>query len=366
MKSSLKIGSFLGVPIKLHITFLIILPFLAYAFSVYPPPMGFSGIQDPVLRYGLGAIAAIMLFASVLVHEMGHTFVALRNGIKIGDITLFLFGGVSNMEEIPRNPGIELRLAIIGPLISIVLGIIFGAAYLTLPSLHGTATGIMLFLLAYMNVALGLFNILPAFPMDGGRVFRSILAMRMPYMKATRYAVGVGRLFAYLLGIIGLFMGWGGIWLIIIALFIYVAAGEEERSTMVSITLEGIKVRDVMTKDVVTMDVNTTVKEAIDTMFRMKHLGYPVMSEGKMAGIVALSDVSKVPVEKRDTVTVKEVMTDKVITVKPDDDAFTALQALTKNHIGRLVVIDGDRIAGIITRTDLLRSLEIAETAKGG
>lgn len=363
MKSSIKIGSIMGIPIRLHITFLLILPFIAYAFAVSLPPLGFSNIRDVWLRYGLGSVAAVLLFACVLIHEVAHSYVARKNGIRISDITLFLFGGVSSMEEIPRNPHVEMRMALAGPLTSIVLGIMFGLLYYILPSLRPEA-GTMLFLLTYLNLMLGIFNILPGFPMDGGRVLRAFLAMRMPYIKATRYAVGVGKLFAYMLGIFGLFLGFSGIWLIIIAFFIYIAAGEEERSTLVSITLEGIKVKDIMTRDVVTMDGGASVAECIDTMFRLKHLGYPVVEDGKMSGIVTLTDVSRVPIEARDKVHVREVMTRKVITVKPEDDAFTALQVLSKNRIGRLIVTEKDKIVGIISRTDLLRSLEVYEVMK--
>ena len=366
MKSSLKIGRVMGIPIKLHITFLLILPIIAYAFAVNPAPFGYGWVEDGLTRYAMGTFAGVALFACVLVHELAHSYVALKNNIKISDITLFLFGGVSSMEEIPRNPGIEVRMAFVGPLTSIILGIIFGAVYFAVPGLRTgtTIAGTSIFLLTYLNIVLGIFNLLPGFPMDGGRVLRGLLAMRMPYIQATRYAVGVGKLFAYTLGIIGLLMGLAGIWLIIIAFFIYIAAGEEERSTIVSMTLEGIKVKDIMTHDVVTVDANSTVAECLDTMFEKKHLGYPVMENGKMAGIVALTDLSRVPPEARQNVKVSEVMTRKVITLKPDDDAFDALQKLNRFRIGRLIVTENDRLAGIVSRTDLLKSLELYEVAQ--
>ncbi len=194
----------------------------------------------------------------------------------------------------------------------------------------------MVALLAYMNIALGIFNIIPAFPMDGGRVLRGFLAEHMPYIKATRIAVSIGKLFAYLLALLGILTWPSGLWFIVIALFIYIAAGEEESSTTQSIALEGIKVKDIMTKDVHTLDAGTTVSESIDTMFKLKHLGYPVMENGKMVGIVTLTDVSKVPPQARATTPVKDVMTRNVITLKPEDDAFTALQKLSRNKIGRL------------------------------
>jgi Zn-dependent protease len=365
MDSSLKIGSVMGIPIKLHITFLLILPFIAFAFATSPAPLGFSNVPDIWVKIGLSLLAAIFLFACVLIHEIGHSYIAVKNGIKIGGITLFLFGGVSEMEDIPRNPGVEMLMAFVGPAISVVLGVIFAAIYFLVPGIRGGIyVGTMVALLAYMNIALGLFNIIPAFPMDGGRVLRGFLAERMPYIRATRIAVSIGKLFAYILALIGLLTWPVGLWFIVIALFIYIAAGEEERSTTTSITLEGIKVKDIMTKDVHTLDANTTAAQCIDAMFMLKHLGYPVMEGGKMAGIVTLTDVSRVPVEARATTPIKDVMTRKVITLKPDDDAFTALQKLSTNKIGRLVVMEGDRIVGIVSRTDMLKALELYEVTR--
>ncbi|HMK48148.1 MAG TPA: CBS domain-containing protein [Methanocella sp.] len=362
MKSSLKIGSVLGIPIRLHFTFLLVLPLLAFSFAEGPSSihLGFSAVSDPFLRYSLGTASAILLFVCVIVHEIAHSYVAKRNNIKINDITLYLFGGVSAMEEVPRNPSVEMRMAIVGPLTSIVLGVICGVAYLGLPGLMASpAIGITVYLLAYMNLMLGIFNIIPAFPMDGGRVFRALLAMRMPYIAATRWAVFTGKMFAYLLGIIGLFMGLSGIWLIIIAFFIYVAAGEEERSTVTSVMLEGMKVRDIMSKNVDTVDAGSTVSSCLHTMFERKHLGYPVLDGGKMIGIITLADVSRVPETARDHTLVRGVMTRNVITLKPDDDAVVALQKISQFKVGRIVVMDGDRITGIVSRSDIVRALEL-------
>lgn len=359
MKSSLKIGSVLGIPIRLHFTFLLILPLIAFSFADGPAPFSFSMVTDPVTRYALGTIAAILLFTCVLVHEVAHSYVAIRNRIKINDITLYLFGGVSAMEEIPRNPSVEMRVAIVGPLTSIVIGIVSGIALIVSGLSMSTAAGTMLFLMTYLNLLLGIFNIIPAFPMDGGRVLRALLAMRMQYIAATRWAVFAGKMFAYLLGILGLFMGLSGIWFIIIAFFIYIAAGEEERTTVTSIMLEGVKVKDIMTKNVDTIEVGTAASACLQMMFQKKHLGYPVMEAGRVVGVVTLSDVSRVPEVARDNTLVKDIMTRNIITLKPDDDAAVALQKISQHHVGRLVVMDGDRLAGIISRTDLVRAIEL-------
>jgi Zn-dependent protease/CBS domain-containing protein len=374
MKSSLKIGSVLGIPIRLHVTFLLILPLIAYTFSVGPTkspypfgPLGFSALSDnPLLQFGLGTLAAILLFACVLVHEVAHSYIAKKNGLKINNITLYLFGGVSAMEEVPRNPSVELVMALAGPLTSIAIGILFGALWFGLSGVlwNSDVLGPLVYLMFYLNLALGIFNILPAFPMDGGRVFRSLLAMRMPYIDATRIAVATGKLFAYVMGILGLLMGLNGIWFIIIAFFIYIAAGEEERATVTSMVLEGVKVRDIMTKDVVTLDAKASVSDALKLMFEKKHLGYPVIEDGKVVGVVTLSDIAKVPEERRSAIRVGDIMTRNVITLKPDDDASTALQRISQYRIGRLLVMDGSRIAGILSRSDLVKDLELYGTAR--
>ena len=374
MKSSLKIGSVLGIPIRLHITFLLILPLIAYTFAVGPTrapypfgPLGFSALAgSPLLQYGLGTLAAILLFACVLVHEVAHSYIAQKNGLKISDITLYLFGGVSAMEEVPRNPSVELVMALAGPVTSIALGLLAGAIWFGIrgPLWVSDTIGPLVYLMFYLNLALGIFNILPAFPMDGGRVFRSLLAMRMPYIDATRIAVATGKLFAYMLGILGLLMGLNGIWFIIIAFFIYIAAGEEEKATITSMVLEGVKVRDIMTKDVVTIDASSTVADALKLMFAKKHLGYPAMENGGVVGVVTLSDVSKVPEDRRAVTPVRDIMTRNIITLKPDDDASTALQRISQYRIGRLLVMDGGHIAGIISRSDLMKDLELYGTVK--
>lgn len=367
MVLSIKIGSVMGIPVRLHATFLLILPFIAFAFATSPAPLGFSGVPGLAARAGLSLLGAILLFACVLVHELAHSYVAVHSGIRIRGIVLFLFGGVSEMEDAPRNPRVEISLAFAGPAVSIALGALFAAAYFLVPGLRGDVYwGAMAALLAYMNISLGIFNILPAFPMDGGRVLRGFLALRMPYDRATRIAVSLGKLFAFILALVGILAWPAGLWLIVIAMFVYVAAGEEERATVASLALEGLRVRDIMTADVHALGADTTIAQAIDTMFRLRHLGYPVMEAGGMAGILTLADVSRVPQEARATTPVRDVMTRNVITLKPDDDAITALQKLSAHAIGRLVVVDGGRIVGIVSRTDVLRALELYAVARPG
>lgn len=370
MNTSIQIGKIMGIPIKLHITFLLILPVFAYYFSVNPAPFGFNDVQLSIIRYALSLSAAISLFICVLLHELGHSAVAKKNGSNIQSITLFLFGGVSAMEEIPRNPKIEFKMALAGPGVSFLIGILLGITYILTKPVDLSYTSYMfldisenpylrlIWLIGYINIILGIFNLLPAFPMDGGRVLRAWLAGRMPYIKATRTAAGVGKMFAIIMGIFGLF---ASLWFILIAFFIYIGASEEEKSTEVTVVLEGVKIRDIMSKDVTSVTSGMSVEELVDIMFRFKHMGYPVLDDTEVKGIVTFTDVQKVPKEERKKVRVSDIMTKELITLREDDDAVNAIKLMTVNNIGRIVITKEKQIVGIVSRTDILRAVQLLE-----
>ncbi|HLB71435.1 MAG TPA: CBS domain-containing protein [Candidatus Methanoperedens sp.] len=374
MKTSIQIGKIMDIPIKLHITFLLILPVFAWIFANNDPRFGFNDVGLTTFRYALSLFASISLFVCVLLHELGHSYVAKKAGVNIQGITLFLFGGVSSMEEIPRNPRTELKMALAGPLVSLVIGFILiigvlmvnGAAvdeFLT-AFIQNLMIGIkdpyirLFWVIGIINVILFFFNILPAFPMDGGRVLRAWLAGRMPYIQATRTAASIGKMFAIVMGIFGIFVS---IWLLLIAFFIYIGASEEEKSTEVSVILEGLKIKDIMTRDVATVRSGNTVEELVDIMFRMKHMGYPVMDDSEVIGVVTFTDVQRVPKEERKNVKVSQIMTKELITTKEDDEAVAALKLMTTKNIGRIIVKKEGKMTGIVSRTDILRAIQLLE-----
>lgn len=235
MKSSFKIGSLLSIPIKLHITLLLVLPIFAYLFAINPQPSGFCGVEPPITRYVLSALAAITLFATILVHELAHSYMAKRYGVYIYSFTLFLFGGVTDMKDIPMKPGQEEWMAFAGPLTSLVIGSICLLVYKSLiylnPTFSQNSTFLLLLILGYENILLGIFNLLPAFPLDGGRILRSFYARKMSYVKATHRAVVIGKFFAILIAIFGIYVE--NFWIPLVALFLYVNASEEERTIQV-------------------------------------------------------------------------------------------------------------------------------------
>lgn len=363
MKTSFQIGRIIGIPIKLHITFLLILPVFAWNFAVNPSPFGFSD-QDLPLRYVLSLAVAFSLFMCIILHELGHSYIAKKHGTKIQSITLFLFGGVSAMEEIPRDPKTELKMALAGPGVSFLISLLFMSIYLIFRSPGDSFIQIndpylrLFWMISIINIMLGIFNLLPAFPMDGGRVLRAWLAQRTTYIKATREAAGIGKMFAIFMGIFGLFYN---IWFLLISFFIYIGASEEEKSTEINVVLEGVKIREIMSKEVQSVNSGMSVEELVENIFRFKHMGYPVVDDGQLKGMVTFTDVQKVPKEQRKVVKVSQVMSKNIIGLQEDDDAVNALKLMTVNNIGRIIVKNGETISGIVSRTDIIRAIQLLE-----
>ncbi|WP_407355171.1 CBS domain-containing protein [Methanolobus sp. WCC5] len=361
MNTSFKIGSIMGIPIKLHITFLLILPVFALVFATNPQPYGFADIGSTTMNYALSLLTTILLFGCILLHELGHSYIAKSYGVEIKDITLLLFGGVSSMEEIPREPSQELKMAFAGPLVSLIIGFgLLGLNIVTvniMPSYENTSVYLMVGILATINIILALFNLLPAFPMDGGRILRAWYAKRMNYVKATHYAAYIGKMFAFFMAIIGLFFN---AWLILIALFVYIGASEEDKSTTVTVSLEKYRVADVMTKDVLSVHPEMTVEELSHFMFEHKHLGYPVMKGNSLKGIVTFTDIRNVLPHERYANLVSDVMTKDVISLPLSANAAEAFKTMTMNNIGRVLVVDDGTVKGILSRTDLMRLLMLS------
>jgi Zn-dependent protease/CBS domain-containing protein len=354
MAWSFRIATVRGIPILINITLILIIPLFAFIFSVSQPPFGFGNVPD---SFVYGTIAGIMIFVFVLLHELGHSLLALRYGIEVKSITLYLIGGVSAI-EIPKEPKLEFRTALVGPLVSLGLGVIFlGSSFIV----TSTVPNLFLQNFAYINLVLGGFNILPAFPMDGGRVLRSWLASRRPYLQATHTAVQIGKVFAIAMGLIGLFYN---PLLIIIAFFIYIAASDEERQTTITQTLAGVRVRDIMTSDVVTVPPSMTITQLIEVMFQSKHTSYPVVDDGTLAGLVTFSSVHQVPANRRDDVTVGNIMLRNVEPAKPDDDASVVFVRLVQQRLRSIPVVQGDNVVGIVTQKDVTSAMTLLGEAR--
>lgn len=358
MRTSFKIGTIIGIPVKLHITFLLIMPVFAFVFATTVPPLGFAGTASEITVYVLSFITTILLFACVLLHELGHSYIAKGFGVEIKDITLLLFGGVSSMEDIPRIPSQELKMAFAGPFVSFVIGVVLLAFNMLVSSYFAGYSETLVFLmfniLGSINIVLGLFNLLPAFPMDGGRLLRAWYAKRMSYVKATHYAAYFGKMFAFIMGILGLFFN---PWLILIAFFVYIGASEEDRATTVTVLLEKYNVREIMTQDVVSVSPDINVEELSKFMFEKKHMGYPVVEGNSLKGIVTFTDIRNILPHERYAKLVSDIMTRDVISVSPQDAASEAFKVMTRNNIGRVLVMDNGKLVGILSRSDLMRTM---------
>ena len=374
MRWSIQIGSIRGIPIKLHLTFLIILLLVIWIFAtndfvVLGITLGFGGMNISAgLKYLLGAIASVLFFSTLLFHELSHSVVAQGYGVTIRGITLFVIGGVAQMEEIPREPRKEARISAAGPALSLGIGIVSYAIYYLFGPVSPAETDatfknvtlIVIGIIAFYNILLGFFNLIPAFPMDGGRLLRAGFATRMSYIDATKRAVVVGKSFAFAMGILGLFTF--QLFLLLIALFIYFGGSEEEKATVVSVTLEGVKVRDLMTRvpNVIYVPPDWTLDQLIETMFKTKHMGYPVQEslDSPALGVITFSDVQKVLASERATTRVEDVMKREIISIPPDADAYDALKLMSTHNLGRLMVMEDGEMQGIVSRTDLVRAIQ--------
>ncbi len=376
MDASLEIGNLAGIPVKLHWSFLLVIPLFAWIIGsqieltveliaiLFGVPIDLTLIVANFNPYILGTVVALGLFVGVFIHEMAHSLIAKAKGIKIHSITLLILGGVSQMEETMPDPKVELPMALAGPLTSLAVGVICGVLVYVFEAVvpDPAVAGVLIFVFGYLgllNVLLFGFNLLPAFPMDGGRVLRAWLARRMPLSRATRIAADVGKAFAVLFGIIG-FLLLNPI-LIIIAFFIYIGASQEATVLRYNILLQDITVADAMSSPVATVEPTLPLSRLVEMMYETKHLGFPVVDRGALVGIVALADVHKITPQDREAMQVRDVMTRNPTTLPPSAPLLDALKIITGKDIGRIPVVSDGTLVGIVTRTDVLRVMELRE-----
>lgn len=352
-----------GIPLRIHWTLLAVLPFFAWLMAAEYFPVG-----GEVTAWSLvwGALLAVGLFVSVLVHEFSHSFMALRLGGKVKSILLMPLGGVSQMEAMPDKPREEFLVTIVGPLTNyLIAGPLLILAYSGFLPDH--PPGLLAFLrwAGLLNVGIGTFNLfVPAFPLDGGRLLRAGLASRMGPVKATRIAASVGRGLAFGLGLLGvLSFQAGGLWLILIAFFIYLGAGAEERSTLVQSLLKGLQARDLMTEDLVVIRRDSTMDEMLATMMQTHHTSFPVVEDGRVVGCIGLGELAEVPRGRRAKTAVGAVMHTDIVRITPDTSAIEVLQAVQREEHQHAVVIDGDDLVGLVSATDLQRVVRVLGAA---
>lgn len=357
MKLSFKIGSVWGIPIELHLTFILLIAAVFILF--YPEIYTF--------------ILILSLFIFVFFHELAHSIVARRHNIRVRKIILYPIGGVSEIEEVPDNPSIEWRMAISGPITSLIVGgILIGTSQIVLIQIPISevpsalpSLGNLLFDLGFLNVLLGAFNLIPAFPMDGGRVFRALLAERIKYSDATKYAVYLGRLFGIAMVIVG-FLFPGYFLLIIIGIFVYIGASEEAEQTIVSTTLASVRVRDVMQSEVNAVSPEQTLTEAVEAMFKSRYHDALVEKDGVFQGVVTWDELIKVPPETRNSLKVGQ-MPLKKIAVCQDEAILEAYKITMREKIDLLPVVDCEtstKVMGVLTSEGIANAYEKAKNMR--
>ena len=325
---------------------------------------------SPAIIWGLAGLASLLLFLCVLLHELSHSLVALAKGLKVPRITLFIFGGVSHLSEEPRRPFDEILLAIAGPVMSFVISGACFAGWLASRLVLGSPIAATLFLfLASVNLALGVFNLLPAFPLDGGRVLRAWLWHRHgSFTRATVSAARAGQFLAYVLmglGVLSVIVTRGnlsGLWWVLIGLFLNQAAGATAERALVRQALTGTPVSRIMTRAPVTLPPDLSLSRAVEETFLNHHFAaYPVVDGGLVRGILALKDVKKYPREEWERRTVAEAMTPLagLEMVHPDEDVVDVLERMLRTDRGRLPVVEEGRLVGMLTRRDIMDFLRV-------
>lgn len=387
LRSGFRVGRIVGINIFIDwswvFIFLLITANLAVGFFPSSHPQ-----WGPVLSWITALVAALLFFASVLAHELAHSIVAKARGLPVSRITLFLFGGVSNIEHEPTSPGTEFIMAIVGPVTSLVLGVVFlflgGVGVYLGGSLSGDTTGLLgrlgpvstlLLWLGPINILLGVFNMIPGFPLDGGRVLRSILWAGTHNLRlATRWASWIGQAVAWILIVIGIAMVFGieipffgtgligGLWLAFIGWFLNNAAVQSYRQVVMEDVLEGIPVATLMRPNAVSVPPNMTINQLVyDYVMNTDERSFPVLDGDRLAGLVSLADVREIPRVQWDTTTVAQIMTpaDELTIATPREDATQALNDLASRDIRQIPVVQEGRLVGMLRRADVMRYLQL-------
>lgn len=369
---SIRLARVFGISIELDLSWFIIFFLVVWSLSRGYFPYYYPDISGE--RYVLmGVIAAFLLFMSVLLHELSHSLIALRNKLPISRITLFIFGGVAQMDEEPKTPGVEFRVALAGPVCSLILMALFHFLS-TLSSEGGEAFAVFSYA-SFINGFLAFFNLIPGFPLDGGRLLRSALwRFSGNFKSSTLIASRVGKGFAFFLMAAGFLQAmsgstFNGLWLILIGYFLQNAAEGSYRQVVIKEFLAGLTVGKVMNRQVISVTKDITIDKLVDDFFVTYHRNnFPVLDGERVIGIIRMSDVKKVPADERGAVTVAELMDEDISghLIRATDVVEEILGMMVRDSLGWFIVIEGDNIVkGILTRSDIMHLLQIKSGLEG-
>ena len=366
MSGALSLGKVLGIPIRLHTTWFLVAVLVTVSLAAGFFPQQYGG-WSPATYWLVGGVTAVLFFGSVLLHELGHSVVALRERVPVKSITLFIFGGVAQIGAEPPTAGAEFRIAVAGPLVSFALAAIFTGLGAIL-----SGTDFLFAPLAYLgriNLLLGAFNLIPGFPLDGGRVFRALLwKTGGNFRSATRWASRAGQLVALsfiLYGIAQFFFGGGlvgSLWYIFIGWFLNNAAQSSYQQAVLRDTLSGVKARNVMTQQCQTVPAGVPLDRLVeDNILGQGQRCFFIADQADLKGLITLHNIRRVAAGHRGEVTTDQAMTpsDLVYQVHPEDDVMTVLQKMDESDVNQVPVVDGGRLIGLITRESLLHDIRL-------
>lgn len=376
LTNSFSIGKVLGISLRLHYSWFIIFLLVTFLFTdgvrhVFPLGQSIIG----------GIVTSLLFFASVVAHELSHSVVARRNGIPVRSITLFIFGGVAQITKDADHPGAEFRMAVAGPLCSFAISAVFFAILFLFGLTEDGVPGAVVVQLAVINVLVGMFNLIPGFPLDGGRVLRSILwKARGNYDQATRVAVVIGRGVAYVFIGVGLLttllnllipglvdrltgglLNWfNGLWLVLIGWFLQNAASASYRQSRMRGALRGLTAAQVMDSGCIAILPSATVRQVVqEHIVPAGRNCLLVANEGRVEGIISLENIKALPQVRWETTTVKEAMTpmSELRVASPDQDAQSLLDRMEEAQVSHMPVVDNGRVIGLVSRDALLRAM---------
>jgi Zn-dependent protease/CBS domain-containing protein len=365
MKASFKLFRIAGIDIGIHYTWLFIFVFFSWTLAEAYFPAYYK--WSTTAYWITGVIASLLIFVSVLLHELAHSLVANARGIPVHSITLFILGGVSNMEEEPQKPASEFIMAIVGPGTSLLLAAIFWGLT-RLPGDKTVPLAAIISYMAYINLLLGAFNLLPGFPLDGGRVLRSIIwGSTGSLSRATDIAGRVGQLFGWLfigVGVFFLVQGdiFNGLWIAFIGWFLNSAADASRKEITLRERLSHFKVRELMNVNIETIRPETTVSEMVMNVFRRQPgRAVPVCRDDRLVGIVTITDVKKIPQDQWGATPVERIMTTSPLyTVVPEDNLNTAMQLIAHHDINQVLIKENEKCAGLLSRADIIRFIQMS------
>ena len=377
MNENLSLGRIAGIHVGLNWSLLVVAGLIAWSLATGLLPAASPG-QTSGAYWTAGIVSAFVYLACLLAHELAHSVVAMRRGVRVEGITLWLFGGVSRFSSESSSPGAQAWITFVGPLTSLLLGVVFFLASVAIgggahyPSLLAAT----LAWLGFINILLGVFNLLPAFPLDGGRILQSLIWLRTrDRLRATRIAARIGMAFAFLFiayGLITFFAAGsliGGVWSIFLGWFLLSAARAEETGSLIRQALSGIRVSELMTPNPVEAPDDVTVEEALHGyILASRHSTFPTHdSGGRLSGLLTLAALKNVAPNARTATLIKDIICplDRVPTVRPGDPAANVLNVSEGCSEGRTLVVDDGRLVGIISPSDINRMLQRSLTGKG-